>query len=78
MAPRKSHPNGIDFAAPNKNFVKTSFENKGIEQDYWEYMYPIGGISPGKKASGYGYNATQRVGKLRMSGNPKAHRIGKR
>lgn len=79
MAPRKSHPKGIDPAYPNKNFVKACYENKG--EDPWPHIYgysmgsePVGS----RKASGYGHSIGQRAGKLRTSGNPKAHRIGKR
>jgi len=79
MAPKKSHPAHIDMAYPQVNFVKACSENHG--EDYYEYMY---GSYPGKiesqshKSSGYGHGVGQRAGKLRYSGNPKAHRIGKR
>jgi len=85
MAPRKSHPKGIDPAYPNRNFVKMTFDNKGDDQGFFEYMYGGNGY-PGskstqdgsKKASGYGHSIGQRAGKLRLSGKAGAHRIGKR
>lgn len=81
-APFKSHPKGIDPAYPNRNFVKMSYDNKGDDRGFFEYMY--GGGYPGtdaalgKKASGYGHGIGQRAGKLRLSGRKGAHRIGKR
>lgn len=86
MSPRKSHPKGIDPASPNKNFVKASYENHNDMDGYYKYMYGdngygLGGqpVSPqGPKTSGFGHGIGQRAGKLRTSGNPRAHRIGKR
>ena len=80
MAPRKSHPKGIDPAYPNRNFVKMTFVNKGEMDKFSEYMYGnfMGEDLPTKKASGFGHSVEKRVGKLRMSGMPGAHRIGKR
>lgn len=75
----KYKPKGIDPAYPNKNFVKASYENKG--ENYYEHIYsmfPMGGGEPTRKASGYGHSIGQRAGKLRLSGNPSAHRIGRR
>lgn len=78
MAPKKSHPKGIDPASPQKNFVKAYYENRG--EDYYEHMYPMMGSSSASepKSSGYGHGVGQRAGKLRLSGMPGAHRIGKR
>lgn len=84
MAPRKSHPKGIDPANPQKNFVKASYENKNDMDGWYEYMY--GGSSlcgdnntpPRRTHNVHGHAIGQRAGKLRYSGNPKAHRIGKR
>jgi hypothetical protein len=81
MAPRKSTPKGIDPAYPNKNFVKTSYENKGNMEGFSEYMY--GSYNQDdfilkKRASGYGHSIGQRAGKLRLSGKAGAHRVGKR
>ncbi len=84
MAPRKSHPKGIDPAYPNRNFVKMTYDNKGDDQGFFEYMYGGYGYpgndstKVGKKASGYGHSIGQRAGKLRLSGKAGAHRIGKR
>ena len=83
MAPRKSHPKGIDPAYPQKNFVEAYYENHDIDRGFLEYMYPWSGpggtkeISP-NKSSGYGHSIGQRAGKLRLSGVKGAHRIGKR
>lgn len=74
MAPRKSHPKGIDPAYPQKNFVQAAAENHG--EDYFQYMYPM--APPVKKASHFGHSIGQRAGKLRLSGMKGAHRIGKR
>lgn len=77
--PKKSTPKGIDPAYPQKNFVKASYENKG--EDPWPHMYgsfPGSGGERVRKASGFGHSIGQRAGKLRTSGNPNAHRIGKR
>lgn len=81
MAPRKSHPKGIDPAYPNRSFVKMSYENKG--EDYYEHLYPsysgFGGHAQSqKKASHFGHSIGQRAGKLRLSGAKGAHRLGKR
>lgn len=81
MTTRKSTPRGIDPAYPNKNFVKTTFENKGDMDGFNEYMY--GSYTQNdsalkKKASGYGHSIGQRAGKLRLSGKAGAHRVGKR
>lgn len=80
--PKKSKPTGIDPASPQKNFVKASFDNKGDGDGFFEYMYGgssyYGGEPIKKKASGYGHSIGQRAGKLRTSGDPRAHRIGKR
>lgn len=35
-------------------------------------------VAGSRQAHGYGHSASQREGSLRLSGNPKAHRIGKR
>jgi len=79
---KKSTPKGIDFANPQKNFVKASFDNKDDPSGFWDYMYgsPVSsGSEPrSRKASGYGHNIGQRAGKLRLSGTAGAHRIGKR
>jgi hypothetical protein len=73
----KYKPKGIDPAYPNKNFVKASYENKG--EDYYAQEYTgFFAAKPPRKSSGYGHSIGQRVGKLRLSGDPKAHRIGKR
>lgn len=84
----KYKPKGIDPAYPNKNFVKAHYENKGDSQGFSDHLYgPINGPfaspysrneNPTRKASGYGHSVGQRAGKLRLSGSPKAHRIGKR
>lgn len=78
MAPRKSHPKGIDPAYPQKNFVQAAAENHG--EDYYESLYPMYGsaAAPVKKASHFGHSIGQRAGKLRLSGMKGAHRIGKR
>lgn len=81
MAPRKSHPKGIDPAYPQKNFVEAYYDNHGIKDKYYEYMYP--GFGPDNKpmpnkSSGYRHSIGQRAGKLRLSGMPGAHRIGAR
>lgn len=75
---RKSHPKPIDPAYPQTNFVKACAENHG--EDYYEYMYPMAGNGTPlpQKSSGYGHGIGQRAGKLRLSGKPGAHRIGKR
>lgn len=83
MAPRKSHPKGIDPANPNRNFVEMSYANKGDEEGFREYMYgdykyPFTNTPSPKKASGYGHGVGQRAGCLRLSGMKGAHRIGKR
>lgn len=80
MAPRKSHPKGINPAYPQKNFVQASFENKGEKDKFFDELYgsyPLAGPSP-SKTSHFGHSIGQRAGKLRLSGNPRAHRIGKR
>lgn len=74
---KKSHPKPIDPAYPQVNFVKACAENHG--ESFSEYMYDMPGTEDSKrKASGYGHSIGQRAGKLRLSGDPKAHRIGKR
>lgn len=81
MAPRKSHPKGIDPANPQKNFVETTFTNKGDTSGFQEYMwgnYHNPCCPPAKKASGFSHGVGQRAGKLRLSGVKGAHRIGKR
>lgn len=78
MAPRKSHPKGIDPAYPQKNFVEACYDNHNESREgYFEYMYG-GAQVPTKKASHYGHSIGQRAGKLRLSGMAGAHRIGKR
>lgn len=83
----KYKPKGIDPAYPNKNFVKAHYENKGDPSKFYDHLYgPPGDFmspysrnaEPTRKASGYGHSVGQRAGKLRLSGSPKAHRIGKR
>jgi hypothetical protein len=88
MAPRKSHPKGIDPAFPQKNFVEASFLNKGEKDEFRDYMYGTYNINlekfvtdddrNQKKPSGFGHSIGQRAGKLRYSGTKGAHRIGKR
>ena len=79
--PKKSTPTGIDPAYPNKNFVKSCYENKNDMEGYHKYMWGDMEMSmygenkpPQRKASGYGHSIGQRAGKLRTSG--KGHRIG--
>lgn len=79
--PKKSHPKPIDMAYPQTNFIKAAAENHG--EYYYESMYgPAPGSSMGggpmRKSSNFGHGIGQRAGKLRLSGDPKAHRIGKR
>jgi hypothetical protein len=87
----KFSPKGIEIAYPNRNFVRTAIVNRGGSQaDVYEEMYGWGmGVAnsmPGtdsanagrRTPSGYGHSIGQRAGKLRLSGNSKAHRIGKR
>jgi len=86
VAPRKSVPKGIDPAYPNKNFVKTYYENRGDMDGFYEYMYgsPASVNGPGgqgnirKNSNAHSHGIGQRAGKLRLSGNKSAHRIGKR
>lgn len=87
MAPRKSTPKGIDPAYPNKNFVKTSYENKDDMKGWYKYMYGDGGAglygdgghgTTRKTSHAHGHSIGQRAGKLRMSGMKGAHRIGRR
>ncbi len=89
MAPRKSTPKGIDPAWPNRNFVNMSFENKNDMDGFYRYMYDdtrgfgtgLGGEKPKEgpsKSNVHGHGIGQRAGKLRLSGNKNAHRIGKR
>ena len=76
---KKSTPKGIDPGYPQKNFVKAYYENRGDTGEFSEYMY--GGYGQGnirKKSNAHGYGVGQRAGKLRYSGMPGAHRIGKR
>lgn len=77
---KKSHPQGIDPAYPQKNFVQASYDNHNDKKSYMEYMYPFYGMDDAKqpKSHGYGHSIGQRAGKLRLSGMPGAHRIGKR
>jgi hypothetical protein len=79
----KFTPKGIDPAYPNRNFVKMSYTNRGDDQGFWDYMYSpsypgTDANKPGKKSSGWGHGIGQRAGKLRLSGNKSAHRLGKR
>lgn len=80
--PKKSHPKGIDPAYPNKNFVRAHYDNVHNGEGWMEYMYGgqfhVGNDTPIKKSSGFGHSIGQRAGKLRTSGNPNAHRIGRR
>ncbi len=89
MAPRKSHPKGIDMASPNRNFVEMSYYNKDETEEYRKYLYgdPLAFDSddymfrnkpPVKKASHFGHSVEKRSGNLRLSGHKRAHRIGKR
>ena len=80
--PKKSTPKGINFAAPNKNFVETWYDNHNESRaEYYDYLYS-GTLDPNnqhsRKASHFGHSIGQRAGKLRLSGTPGAHRIGKR
>ena len=80
--PKKSTPKGIDPAYPQKNFVKACYDNKGDTQGFYDYMYSgsMYGDNPtrDRKPSNFGHSIGQRAGKLRLSGNPGAHIIGKR
>ena len=80
--PKKSHPRGIDPAFPQKNFVKAYYDNHNEPDGFSDYMYgrnfSLGAPAEPKKSSNFGHSIGQRAGKLRTSGNPKAHRIGKR
>lgn len=78
--PKESHPQGIDPAYPQKNFVQASYDNHGDKEGYMEYMYPGFGMDNKSqpKSHGYGHSIGQRAGKLRLSGAKGAHRIGKR
>lgn len=84
MAPRKSHPKGIDPAYPQKNFVDAAYDNHNetredyYKQVYGEHIYPQSTKPRETKASHYGHSIGQRAGKLRLSGMKGAHRIGKR
>ena len=72
----KSTPKGIDPAYPNKNFVKTYYENRGDMDGYYEYMYPRSASIYGdggqgnvrKKSNAHGHGVGQRAGKLRLKG----------
>jgi hypothetical protein len=83
---KKSTPKGIDPAYPQKNFVKTYYENRGDMDGFYDYMYGGGAGLYGEGGSGttrkksnvHGHGIGQRAGKLRLSGTPGAHRIGKR
>lgn len=84
MSPRKSHPKGIDPAFPQKNFVKAYYDNHNDPEGFFDYMYKSNGSFfgegeiPTKKPSNFGHSIGQRAGKLRLSGTPGAHRIGRR
>lgn len=85
MAPRKSHPKGIDPAYPNRNFVDMTYVNHHDTQDglmeekYGPFNQFNNSTAPReRKASHFGHSIGQRAGKLRLSGTPGAHRIGKR
>lgn len=84
MAPRKSHPKGIDPAYPQKNFVDAAYDNHNeTREGYYEHVYgtheyPRSTKTRETKASHFGHSIGQRAGKLRLSGMKGAHRIGKR
>jgi|SRR4029077_5402546 len=85
--PKKSCPTGIDPEFPQKNFVKTSFDNKGQKDEYYKYMYGdymVDSRMTGRQASEkkahnvHGYKSSEKQGRLRLSGSGRAHQIGKR
>lgn len=59
---KKSVPPRVDMAKPQQNFANAGF------------------VAPTdiRKPSGFRHGIGQRAGKLRISGKPGAHRIGKR
>jgi len=71
-------PKGIDPAYPNRNFVKMHYDNKGDPQGFFDHMYGPSRVINQKTPHGFGHANKHRVGKDRNSGNPRAHRIGKR
>lgn len=82
--PKKSHPAHVDPANPQVNFVEACYINHRDRDGFYDMMYgPPGSMynrfePEPKKASGYGHSIGGRAGKLRLSGNSNAHRIGKR
>jgi hypothetical protein len=81
---RKSHPHRIDPANPQMNFVEAAAINHG-ESKYEALYGPCGAIGEDPPPAHYrkphnthGHSIGGRAGKLRLSGNPSAHRIGKR
>lgn len=81
-------PKGIDPAFPQKNFVQATFINrgKGDHEGWLKAKYGFGdGVGYGPAMHGYkvknephGYGHKAKRGKLRLSGNSRAHRIGSR
>jgi len=80
---KKSHPHKIDMANPQMNFVEACAVNHG-ENKYDALYGPVAQFpeepKPAhyRKSSTFGHSIGQRAGKLRLSGTPGAHRIGKR